>query len=97
MKKELDKLKDTYYPYWKEMKDEILARDPYPSPEFVSELQSILNRAYMNAMEVGFNEGWKFSLDQLMHLIERSSFDVGVKEVLRQMVEIQKAKVDESE
>ena len=39
------------------MRDEMLARDPYPSPEFVSELQSILNRAYMNALEVGFEEG----------------------------------------
>jgi hypothetical protein len=57
MKKELIELKDTYFSYWEEMKEEILSRDPYPSPEFVSELQSILNRAYMNALEVGFNEG----------------------------------------
>ena len=94
MKKELsEELLKTYYPYWEEMKDEILARDPYPSPEFVSELQSILNRAYMNAMEVGFNEGWKFSLDQLMNLVDRSAFSVEVKELLRQMIEIQKARV----
>jgi len=60
----LDKKYETYRPFWEEMKEEILSRDPYPSPEFVSELQSILNRAYMNALEVGFNEGCKFSLDQ---------------------------------
>ena len=53
----LDKKYETYLPFWEEMKEEILSRDPYPSPEFVSELQSILNRAYMNALEVGFNEG----------------------------------------
>jgi hypothetical protein len=64
MKKELKDLKDTYFPFWEKMKDEILARDPYPSPEFTSELHSILNRAYMNALEVGFNEGCSFSLDQ---------------------------------
>lgn len=93
MKKELKDLKDTYFPFWEEMKDEILARDPYPSPEFVSELQSVLNRAYMNALEVGFNEGWKRSLGQLMNLVDRSAFSVEVKELLRQMIEIQKAKV----
>ena len=60
----LDKKYETYRPFWEEMKEEILSRDPYPSPEFVSELQSILNRAYMNALEVGFNEGCRFSLDQ---------------------------------
>lgn len=58
-----EELKQTYYPYWEEMK-EILARYPYPSPEFVSELHSILNRSYINALEVGFNEGLKFGLDQ---------------------------------
>jgi len=93
MKKELKDLKDTYFPFWEKMKDEILARDPYPSPEFTSELHSILNRAYMNALEVGFNEGWKRSLGQLMNLVERSAFTVDVKERLRQMIEIQKSKV----
>ena len=60
----LDKKYETYLPFWEEMKEDVLSRDPYPSPEFVSELQSILNRAYMNALEVGFNEGCRFSLDQ---------------------------------
>lgn len=61
MKKELKDLKETYRPYWEEMKEKILAGDPYPSPspEFVSELHSILNRAYMQALEVGFEEGVK--------------------------------------
>ena len=58
-----EKVKDTYLPYWEEMKEKILAGDPYPypspSPEFVSELHSILNRAYMQALEVGFEEGVK--------------------------------------
>ena len=47
----------------------------------------------MQALEVGFNEGWKFSLDQLMNIVDRSAFSVEVKEQLRQMVEIQKKKV----
>lgn len=47
----------------------------------------------MQALEVGFNEGWKFSLDRLMNIVDRSAFSVEVKELLRQMIEIQKTKI----
>ena len=93
MKKELKDLKDTYRPYWDEMKDRIKGFGYWIPDTKYAELQSVLNRAYMNALEVGFNEGWKRSLGQLMNLVDRSAFSVEVKELLRQMIEIQKAKV----
>jgi len=88
-----EKVKDTYRPFWEEMKAEVKGFGYWISDTKYAELQSILIRAYMQALEVGFNEGWKFSLDQLMNIVDRSAFSVEVKEQLRQMVEIQKKKV----
>ena len=55
MKKELDKLKDTYYPYASEL-DMLLVKLKIPM-EDIARAKSILNRAYMNALDVGFEEG----------------------------------------
>ena len=93
MKKELsEELLKTYYSYWKEM-EALHKKDRNSRGMFMAEMKSIIVRCHSNAMEVGFNAGWKFSLDQLMHLIDRSSFSVEVKELLRQMIEIKKSKV----
>lgn len=93
MKKELKDLKETYLPYWEEMKAEVKGFGYWIPDTRWAKLQSILSRAYMQALEVGFNEGWKSSLNQLMNIVDRSAFSVEVKEQLRQMVEIQKKKV----
>ena len=96
MKKELIEVKDTYFPYWEEMLEHTHAKKYY-SPlnydKWEAKLQSILVRCQDKALDRGFNVGWKHSLDQLMHLIEMSAFSVEVKELLRQMIEIQKEKI----
>jgi hypothetical protein len=96
MKKELIELKDTYYPYWQEMLEHTHAKKYY-SPlnydKWEAKLQSILIRCQDKAIDKGFEVGWKFSLDQIMNIVERSSFSVEVKELLRQMIEIQKTKI----
>ena len=88
-----EKVKETYLPYWEEMKAEVKGFGYWISDKKWANLQSIMNRAYMNALEVGFNEGWKRSLDQLMNIVDRLAFSVEVKELLRQMIEIQKTRV----
>lgn len=56
MKKELsEKLLKTYYPYASEL-DMLLVKLKIPKENIVR-AKSILNRAYMNALEVGFEEG----------------------------------------
>lgn len=92
-----EELKKTYSPYWEEMLEHTHARKYY-SPlnydKWEAKLQSILVKCQDKAIEVGFNVGWKVSLDQLMHLVERSAFSVEVKETMRQMIEIQKSKIE---
>lgn len=92
MKPELKSLKDTYYPYWSEM-EALHMKDRNTRGMFMAEMESIIARCHTNALDVGFDVGWKHSLDQLMHLIEMSAFSVEVKETMRQMIEIQKTKV----
>ena len=87
-----EELKKTYSPYWEEM-EALHKKDRNSRGMFMAEMESIIARCHLNALEVGFGVGWKLSLDQLMHLIERSSFSVEVKELLRQIVEIQKEKI----
>lgn len=56
MKKELsEELLKTYYPYASEL-DMLLVKLKIPMEDIVR-ARSILNRAYMNALEVGFEEG----------------------------------------
>ena len=60
-----EKVKETYLPYWEEMKAEFDARPMLSvSPELLAELQSILIRAYMQALEIGFNEGMGFQINK---------------------------------
>ncbi|HNY60548.1 MAG TPA: hypothetical protein PLQ84_09670 [Bacteroidales bacterium] len=60
-----EEIKETYLPFWEEMKEEFDARPMLSvSPELLAELQSILNRAYMRALEVGFNEGMGFQINK---------------------------------
>ena len=87
-----EELKKTYSPYWEEM-EALHKKDRNSRGMFMAEMESIIARCHSSALEVGFNVGWKWSLDQLMHLIEMSAFSVEVKELLRQMIEIQKAKI----
>lgn len=94
MKKELDELKNTYFPYWEQM-EALHKKDRNSRGMFMAEMESIIARCHTNALEVGFNVGWKRSLDQLMPLIDRSAFTVEVKETIRQMVDIQKQKTQE--
>ena len=88
-----EKVIETYLPYWEEMKAEVKGVGYWITDTRWAKLRSRLNRAYMQALEVGFNEGWKFSLDRLMNIVDRSAFSVEVKELLRQMIEIQKTKI----
>jgi len=94
MKKELIELKNTYSPYWKEM-EALHKKDRNSRGMFMAEMESIIARCHLNALEVGFNKGWERSLDQLINLVERSAFSVEVKELLRQMITIQKEKTQE--
>ena len=56
MKKNLsEELLKTYYPYASEL-DMLLVKLKIPMENIVR-ARSILNRAYMNALEVGFEEG----------------------------------------
>ena len=56
MKKNLsEELLKTYYPYASEL-DMLLVKLKIPMEDIVR-ARSILNRAYMNALEVGFEEG----------------------------------------
>lgn len=56
MKKNLsEELLKTYYPYASEL-DTLLVKLKIPMEDIVR-ARSILNRAYMNALEVGFEEG----------------------------------------
>jgi hypothetical protein len=56
MKKELsEELLETYYPYSYKLTG-VLVKLKIPAKDIV-EARSILNRAYMNALEVGFEEG----------------------------------------
>lgn len=55
-----EKVKETYLPFWEEMKDRIKGFGYWISDTKYAELHSILNRAYMQALEVGFKEGVKF-------------------------------------
>lgn len=89
-----EELKKTYYPYWEQMKA-LHKKDRNSRGMFMAEMESIIARCHSNAMDVGFNVGWKHSLDQIMNLIEMSAFSVDVKELLRQMIEIQKEKTQE--
>lgn len=60
-----EKVKETYLPFWEEMKAEFDARPMLSvSPELLAELQSILVRAYMQALEIGFNEGMGFQINK---------------------------------
>jgi hypothetical protein len=64
MKKELKDLKETYRPYWEEMKAEVKGFGYWISDTKYAELHSILNRAYMQALEIGFNEGMGFQINK---------------------------------
>jgi hypothetical protein len=61
MKKELKDLKETYRPYWEEMKAEVKGFGYWISDKKWANLQSIMNRAYMQALEVGFKQGVKWT------------------------------------
>lgn len=92
MKPELKALEKTYCQYWEEM-EALHKKDRNSRGMFMAEMESIIARCHSNALGVGFSEGWMFSLDQIMNIVERSSFSVEVKELLRQMIEIQKTKI----
>lgn len=64
MKKELKDLKDTYFPFWEEMKAEVKGFGYWISDKKWANLQSILIRAYMQALEVGFNEGVTWQINK---------------------------------
>ena len=87
-----EELKKTYSPYWEEM-EALHKKDRNSRGMFMAEMESIIARCHNHALEIGYNAGWKFSLNQLMNLIEMSAFSVEVKELLRQMIEIQKEKI----
>ncbi|HOS46358.1 MAG TPA: hypothetical protein PLQ69_07760 [Paludibacter sp.] len=59
-----EKVKDTYLPFWEEMKAEVKGLGYWISDTKYAELQSILIRAYMQALEVGFNEGMDFQINK---------------------------------
>lgn len=92
-----EKLKKTYYPHWIEM-EQMVKRAFISSFQLsyklkMAQLESILIKAYMTALEIGFNDGYKTSLDQLMDLVEKSSFSVEIKETMSQIIEVKKARL----
>ena len=62
MKKELLKLKDTYYPYAEEV-DNLLTNKKVGYATMIR-TKSILIRAYMKALEIGFNEGMTWQINK---------------------------------
>lgn len=88
-----EELKLSHFTFFEEVIDEIKSRDIIIEKDFLVKLEIIIARCHLNALEVGFNEGWSFGLRQLMHIVDRSTISEKSKELLRQMVEIQKAKV----
>ena len=59
-----EKVKDTYRPFWEEMKAEVKGFGYWIPDKKWADLQSIMNRAYMNALEIGFNEGMDFQINK---------------------------------
>lgn len=59
-----EKVKDTYRPFWEEMKAEVKGLGYWISDKKWANLQSIMNRAYMQALEIGFNEGMGFQINK---------------------------------
>ena len=51
------KIKETYYPFWEDMKNELEALGINLPSEHLVTIESVLIKAYMNALEIGFNEG----------------------------------------
>jgi hypothetical protein len=62
----------TYLPFWEEMKK--LLNKQIERKEDLAEVQSILNRAYMKALEVGFVEGVKNSVHDMEAFAEWTAF-----------------------
>lgn len=53
-----EEIKETYLPFWEDMKAEVKGFWYWVTDKKWANLQSILNRAYMQALEVGFKEGY---------------------------------------
>ena len=58
------KIKETYYPFWEDMKNKLEALGINLPSEHLVTIKSILIRAYMQALEVGFNEGMTWQINK---------------------------------
>lgn len=58
------KIKETYYPFWEDMKNKLEALGINLPSEHLVTIESVLNKAYMNALKIGFNEGMVFQINK---------------------------------